>query len=121
MISDRETGNSRGLAFIKCGTRKDFNLILAKNQCEHMGRWLNIMESANSGQAPTQRPAGSFKGETPVSEDSTTIFVGNLSFQASEDSLYKFFEGCGKVIETRIAKRDGESRGFGHVQFENSD
>ena len=60
---------------------------------------------------------GGGRGGTPNSggrgdfeEPSNTLFVGNLSFDATEDSLAKVFKGCKEV---RIAKdrETGNSRG----------
>ena len=47
------------------------------------------------------------------------LFVGNLSFKATDDDLRKAFEAYGRVIAARIVKeRDtGRSRGFGFVEF----
>ena len=41
-----------------------------------------------------------------------SVFVGNLSFNTSEESLQAFFEDNGmSPISARIAYRDGASRG----------
>ena len=49
------------------------------------------------------------------------IFVGNLSFSATEDDVKKLFEGFGNVasvvIVMRKEKRVSKSRGFGFVQM----
>ena len=50
--------------------------------------------------------------------ESDTLFVGNLGFNTTEDSLGGFFSQCGDVKQVRIAlSEDGRSRGFGHVEF----
>jgi len=45
------------------------------------------------------------------------LYVGNLSFQASSDSLRDAFGACGEVTDVHIVQdRDtGRSRGFGFV------
>lgn len=56
-----------------------------------------------------------------MTEESTTIFVGNLPFTATEDDLRSCFEGCGPITNVRMANdQDGNFRGFGHVVFQNS-
>jgi len=47
------------------------------------------------------------------------LFIGNLSFSTTDDSLKAFFEGVGEVKSARvITDRDsGRSRGFGFVEF----
>jgi len=50
------------------------------------------------------------------------IFVGNLSFGASEDSVRSMFEAYGTVDRVNlITDRDtGQARGFGFVEMSNS-
>ena len=51
------------------------------------------------------------------------IFVGNLSFNTSEDELRQLFETYGQVERVSIlTDRDtGRSRGFGFVEMPNSE
>lgn len=47
------------------------------------------------------------------------IYVGNLSYQTTEDSLRGAFEAFGEVASVSILKDkySGESRGFGFVEM----
>jgi len=47
------------------------------------------------------------------------IYVGNLSFDVTEDNLRQTFEAFGKVISARIVKDkySGQPRGFGFVEM----
>jgi len=47
------------------------------------------------------------------------IFVGNLSFDATEDDLRKLFEGFGSVVSVVIVmdKNGKKSRGFGFIEM----
>lgn len=49
------------------------------------------------------------------------IFVGNLSFRATEDSVRSLFEAHGTVDRVSVVKdRDsGQSKGFGFVEMSN--
>ena len=49
------------------------------------------------------------------------IFVGNLSFNTSEDELRKLFEAYGHVDRVSILtdRETGRSRGFGFVEMPN--
>ncbi|HDJ23040.1 MAG: RNA-binding protein [Candidatus Aminicenantes bacterium] len=51
------------------------------------------------------------------------IYVGNLNYRMSEDSLRKLFEQYGEVVSAKIIKdrMTGRSRGFGFVEMSNSD
>ena len=48
-----------------------------------------------------------------------TIYVGNLSFQATEDSIRNLFAEYGEVSSARVItdKFTGKSRGFGFVEM----
>jgi RNA recognition motif-containing protein len=45
------------------------------------------------------------------------LYVGNLSFQTTEDGLHQVFEQAGEVVEAKIVtdRATGRSRGFGFV------
>ena len=51
------------------------------------------------------------------------IYVGSLSYKATDDDLKKEFEGFGQVESVKIIKDrySGESRGFGFVEMLNKD
>lgn len=50
------------------------------------------------------------------------LFVGNLSWKATEESLKQVFEGCGKVVSVKIiTDHTGRSKGFGFVEMETSE
>jgi len=51
------------------------------------------------------------------------IYVGNLSYSATENSLRTLFESYGSVTTAKIVtdKFTGSSRGFGFVEMPNSD
>jgi RNA recognition motif-containing protein len=49
------------------------------------------------------------------------IYVGNLSYETTEDDLRRAFEAYGQVTSASIIKDkySGESRGFGFVEMSN--
>src|SRR2546429_7248520 len=51
------------------------------------------------------------------------IYVGNLSYSATEQSLRQLFQKYGEVTEAKIVtdKFTGSSRGFGFITMPNSD
>ena len=53
---------------------------------------------------------------TPISRK---VFVGNLSYQTTEDQLREAFSTAGQVVSARIIndRETGRSRGFGFVEF----
>ncbi|KAG0477163.1 hypothetical protein HPP92_014004 [Vanilla planifolia] len=46
-----------------------------------------------------------------------TLFVGNLSFQATRDDVLKFFEGTAEVTDVQLATSNDSFLGFGHALF----
>lgn len=50
------------------------------------------------------------------------LFVGNLSWKATEESLKPAFEAFGKVVSVKIiTDHTGRSKGFGFVEMETAD
>jgi len=47
------------------------------------------------------------------------LFIGNLSFKATEDALLELFEQAGEVVSTRIItdRETQRSKGFGFVEM----
>jgi len=106
-------GVSKGIAFVEYTTHADAKKALeAQNGAELDGRQMWVEFSGDK--KPSQEgPTSGAHGEA------TTIFCGNMSFQASEDSVWQFFGAKGKVAAVRIAQgEDGRPRGFCHVEFE---
>ncbi|KAI8471218.1 MAG: hypothetical protein J3K34DRAFT_237619, partial [Monoraphidium minutum] len=52
-------------------------------------------------------------------EKSSTVFVGNLPWSATEEELREFFAECGDINTVRIATdaETGRARGFCHIEF----
>jgi len=53
----------------------------------------------------------------------TKLFIGNLSFDTTDDSLKTAFAEHGNVVSARVItdRETGRSRGFGFVEFETAD
>jgi RNA recognition motif-containing protein len=47
------------------------------------------------------------------------LYVGNLSYNTTEDSLRNFFSGFGNVVSAKIIfdRESGNSKGFGFVEM----
>lgn len=72
--------------------------------------------AAHSCSRPTQRPKQWNQSTDPI----WSIFVGNISYQTSEQELRSFFDdACGHVSAVSIVydNQTRQSRGFGFVQF----
>ena len=55
--------------------------------------------------------------------ESLTIFVGGISYDATEDDLSDFFSDCGKINSVRVPKYQdsGKPRGYAHIDFATED
>jgi nucleolin len=46
------------------------------------------------------------------------VFVGNLSYSVSEDTIKELFMSVGEVSEVQLISRFGRSKGYGFVSFQ---
>ncbi|NBX75923.1 MAG: RNA-binding protein [Proteobacteria bacterium] len=51
------------------------------------------------------------------------LYIGNLSYEITDDELHQVFSQCGQVLSAKVIKdRDtGRSKGFGFVEMPNDD
>jgi nucleolin len=127
----RDDGKPKGIGFVGFSSRKEAQKAIddADNlECD--GRKIGV---SFSNEKPSSRDNGNFKqrGNERGGNDrdrggnrdsGNTVFMGNLSFKTSEDSIRKFFRDCGKIADIRIAKTpEGKMKGFCHVEFDDND
>ncbi|CAD7925901.1 unnamed protein product [Amoebophrya sp. A120] len=53
--------------------------------------------------------------------DARMIFVGGLHEEVTEESLRQAFLPFGEIKECKIPKREGKTRGFGFVEYEDEE
>ena len=68
-----------------------------------------------------EKPFEKRKPHPAPADGSIEIYVGNLSYDVTEDQLRKEFEAFGKVNSARLItnRYNGKSKGFGFVQMPN--
>ena len=76
------------------------------------------------GKKPAKKDEKPFEKRKPhpaPADGSVEIYVGNLSYDMTEDQLRKEFEAYGKVNSARLItnKFNGKSKGFGFVHMPN--
>lgn len=88
---------------------------------EMMGRWLKVNLSTSPNSNRDSSPRKQELSEKPA--NCTSVFVGNLSWAATEDQIREIFSSCGSINNVRIATdpESGRSKGFGHVDFDGTD
>ncbi|CAH1795436.1 unnamed protein product, partial [Owenia fusiformis] len=120
--TDRETGKPKGFGFIDFASPEDAKTALDENNgIEVDGRAVTLDFATPKG---GDRRSGSFGGGRGGQggrggrggEQSNTLFVKNLNFDTTPDSLKGAFESC---VDARISTdRDtGKPKGFGFIEF----
>ncbi|NWH82225.1 RBM34 protein, partial [Piaya cayana] len=61
--------------------------------------------------------------KTSSHDNKRSVFLGNLSYDISDDAVREHFSDCGGVVAVRIVRdrKTGLGKGFGYVLFENTD
>lgn len=110
----KEDGKSKGIAFVKFALDSSRQKSLELDQSNQFGRAIGVQESrgkqafegaGNKNDARGGAKQGNlpdFNKPIPDNIESTTIFVGNLSYNTTPESLRAFFEEIGTVVDSRI-------------------
>lgn len=122
---DRTTQKSRGFGYVEFANVEDATkAVEAMNGKEIDGREINV-NFASARPAPTEgaRQDRAKQFNDKPSDPSKTLFVGNLSFQADENTIYETFGEYGSVQSVRLItdRETGAPKGFGYVEFEDVD
>ncbi|CAI9118025.1 OLC1v1019526C1 [Oldenlandia corymbosa var. corymbosa] len=110
VIYDRQTGRSRGFAFVTMSTVEDCNSVIENlDGREYGGRTLRV----NFSDKPKPK-------EPLYPETEHKLFVGNLSWSVTSESLTEAFQEYGNVVGARVLYDGvtGRSRGYGFVCYE---
>ncbi|KAA3481763.1 protein gar2-like [Gossypium australe] len=110
-----DTGKFRGIAIISFETEAAAKEALALDRAEMGGMQLTIQpyKSTRANKATGFAPK--------MVEGYNRIYVGNLSWDITEDDLKRFFSDCNiSSIRFGTNKETGEFRGYAHVDFSDS-
>jgi nucleolin len=119
---DRNTGKSRGFAYVEFADPASVEKALKLSGTEIDNRPINVDRSTNNkpsgGSSNFNEPRRAAFGDK-TSPPSSVLFVGNISFGASEDSLWEVFGEYGDVKSVRMPtdRETGKVKGFGYVEF----
>ncbi|KAL6191980.1 hypothetical protein ACLB2K_038368 [Fragaria x ananassa] len=109
VLYHRDTGKSRGFAFVTMSSVEDCNAVIENlDGREYSGRTLRV----NFSDKPRAK-------EPLYPETEYKLFLGNLSWSATSESLTKAFQEYGNVVGARVLYdgETGRSRGYGFVCF----
>ena len=115
-------GRSKGIAFVKFENSSQATKALGANETELEGRKIRVNFAGEKKPSGGEERRGGDDREPrgpPKGDNQLTVFVGNISFGSSKQSLEDVFQDCGKIKDIRIPLRDdGKPRGFAHIEFE---
>ncbi|XLQ98791.1 hypothetical protein S83_064990 [Arachis hypogaea] len=109
VLYDRDTGKSRGFAFVTMSCIEDCNAVIENlDGKEFLGRTLRV----NFADKPKPK-------EPLYPETEHKLFVGNLSWSVTSESLTEAFQEYGTVVGARVLYdgETGRSRGYGFVCY----
>ena len=95
--------------------------VLCKAMCPCGGKGSRPARRQQRPRAEEEKPFEKRKPHPAPADGSVEIYVGNLSYDMTEDQLRQEFEAYGKVNSARliINRFNGKSKGFGFVQMPN--
>ncbi|XP_077252772.1 RNA-binding (RRM/RBD/RNP motifs) family protein [Tasmannia lanceolata] len=109
VLYDRDTGRSRGFAFVTMSSIQDANAVIQNlDGSEYGGRTLRVNFSDKPKPKEPLYPESEYK-----------LFVGNLSWSVTSESLTQMCQEYGNVVGARVLYDGdtGRSRGYGFVCY----
>ncbi|KAJ2497821.1 hypothetical protein GGH96_004821 [Coemansia sp. RSA 1972] len=116
IATDSSTGRPRGFGYVDFASEEARDKAMASDYVEIEGRQLR-MDVATTKSNKREDGASS---SNPTNPPSKTLFMGNMSFHSTEDSIREAFSECGEVVSVRIVtdRETGRPKGFGYIEFE---
>jgi nucleolin len=118
VITDRETGRSKGFGYVEFATAAEAAKAQSEmHESELDGRNLNV-DFSTPREKPAQGDRASKYGDKR-SAPANTLFLGNLSFDCTNDAIQEIFAEYGSITRVSLpTDRDtGSLKGFGYVDF----
>ncbi|KAI5952795.1 NOP13 [Candida jiufengensis] len=111
----------KGFAYVDVQNEEQVSQIIELSEQHLNGRNL-LIKNATSFEG---RPEKDTTTETTESKNppSRILFVGNLSFDTTQDNLEEHFRHCGDITRIRMAtfQDTGKCKGFAFIDFKNED
>ncbi|EXJ74626.1 uncharacterized protein A1O5_02923 [Cladophialophora psammophila CBS 110553] len=120
LITQREDGRSKGYGYVEFVNATDAaKAHAAKQGYELDGRVMNVDFANKKTDAGDKQEKRRQSYGDKLSEPSDTLFLGNLSFEITEDDVYNVFAPYGTPTGVRIPtdKETGNVKGYGYVTF----
>lgn len=113
-VATDETGQSKGYGFVHFETEEAANLSIDKVN----GMLLNEKKVFVGRFIPRK------EREKELGEKAklyTNVYVKNFGDELNDETLFEMFKAFGEITSHRVMIKDGKSRGFGFVAYDNAD
>lgn len=111
----KKNNKNKGFAYIDFPSPKHVSAAVALSEANLNGRNLLIKDSKSFEGRPSKNESAGASKNPP----SRILFVGNLSFDTTEELLEEHFRHCGKIVRIRMAtfEDSGKCKGFAFIDF----
>lgn len=111
----KKANKSKGFAYVDLPSAKHVDSVVALSESNLNGRNLLIKNSSSFEGRPEGDAAKALLKNPPL----RILFVGNLSFDTSEENLEEHFRHCGEIVRIRMAtfQDSGKCKGFAFIDF----
>lgn len=111
----KKANKAKGFAYVDLPSLKHVNSVVSISEQILNGRKLLIKNSSSFEGRPEADANKSLLKNPPL----RILFVGNLSFDTSEDNLEEHFRHCGEIVRIRMAtfEDSGKCKGFAFIDF----
>lgn len=117
--NDGKKVRNKGFCYMDFKTKEQMEYVVTLSEAHLNGRNLLIKNSKNFDGRPDKNDLVSMSKNPP----SRILFVGNLSFDTTDDLLKKHFQHCGEIVKIRMAtfQDSGKCKGFAFVDFKDEE
>lgn len=110
---------NKGFCYVDFKTEKHMKAVIGLSEAQLNGRNLLIKDSKSYKGRPDKDDLISMSKNPP----SRILFVGNLSYNTTDELLRSHFQHCGEIIKIRMAtfEDSGKCKGFAFIDFKNEE
>ncbi|CAI4726110.1 ASG_G0045130.mRNA.1.CDS.1 [Saccharomyces cerevisiae] len=110
---------NKGFCYMFFKNVEQMKAVLELSESHLNGRNMLIKDSENYSGRPDKEDLVAMSKNPP----SRILFVGNLSFDVTDDLLRKHFQHCGDIVKIRMAtfEDSGKCKGFAFIDFKNEE
>ncbi|KAF2214819.1 hypothetical protein CERZMDRAFT_57342 [Cercospora zeae-maydis SCOH1-5] len=125
-VAADQSGRSKGFGYIEFATNEEAARAISElDQKTFQGRRMAVQYHVRREIRPpalqTREPRESRTTRPPPSDNppSSTLFIGNMSYQMTDRDLNDLFRDVKNILDVRVAidRRSGQPRGFAHADF----